>query len=78
MEAFIRSLAVPTEQFIQLFYEMEIDSAERVDWLCTQQEDYWADVKDYLLRNGVKLFHWLVIKKGLRDRAVALATNNRS
>lgn len=71
----MRSLGGPSDRLIQLFYEMEIDNAEHLDWLCTMQEDYWDDVKDYLLRNGVKLFHWLVVKKGLRDRAAALAAN---
>ena len=75
VEAFMRSLGGPSDRLIQLFYEMEIDNAEHLDWLCTMQEDYWEDVKDYLLRNGVKLFHWLVVKKGLRDRAAALAAS---
>lgn len=78
VETFVRSLGGPSEQLIQLFYEMEIDNAERLDWLCKMQEDYWTDVKDYLLRNGVKLFHWLVVKKGLRDRAAALPANVES
>lgn len=74
VEEFIRSLrSCPTELLLQLFREMEIDSAEHLDWLCSMPEDFWDDVKDYLLRRGVSLFHWLVIKKGFRDHAAAIA-----
>ena len=76
VEAFVHSLGGPKDQLLQLFYEMEIDSAEHLDQLCTMPEDYWEDVKNYLLGHGVKLFHWLVVKKGLRDRARALAADD--
>ena len=76
IEAFVCSLGGPSEQLLELFYEMELDSAERLDWLCRQQEDYWNDVKEFMLRKGVKLFHWLVVKKGLRERAAALAASS--
>lgn len=78
VETFVYSLGGATEQLLHLFHEMDIDSAEHLDWLCQMQEDYWDEVKDYLLRNGVKLFHWLVVKKGLRDRAAALKAHAAS
>ncbi|EKM61586.1 uncharacterized protein PHACADRAFT_248274 [Phanerochaete carnosa HHB-10118-sp] len=78
VEAFVRSLGGPSEQLLEVFYDIELDSAERLDWLCRQQEDYWNDVKDYMLHKGVKLFHWLVVKKGLRERAATLAASAES
>lgn len=74
VERFVRSLGGPSDQLVEIFCDTEIDSEERLNWLCLQEEDYWNDVKDYMLRKGVKLFHWLVVKKGLRDRAAALAS----
>ena len=72
VEIFLRGLGGPSDHLLQLFHEMEIDKAEHLDWLCQQQEDYWDDVKDYLLKKGVSLFHWLVVKKGLRERKAAM------
>ncbi|GJE89484.1 hypothetical protein PsYK624_055850 [Phanerochaete sordida] len=74
---FVRGLGGgPSDQLLEVFCDMEIDSAERLDWLCQQEGDYWEDVKDYMLQKGVKLFHWLVVKKGLRERAAALAASS--
>jgi hypothetical protein len=78
IEVFIRSLGGPTDHLLQLFREMEIDSAEHLNWICQQQEDYWDDVKDYLLKKGVSLFHWLVVKKGLRERKASLAGSSKT
>lgn len=72
VEAFIGNLGGPTHQLLQLFHEMEIDNAEHLNWLCLQPEDFWDDVKDYMLRKGISLFHWLLVKKGLRERKAGL------
>ena len=73
VDAFLRSLDSPCEELLPFFYEMEIDTAEHLDKLCGMPEDYWDEVKTYLQGHGVSLFRWLIVKKGLRDRAATLA-----
>ena len=72
VDAFLRGLGSSCSDLLPIFYEMEIDTAEHLDQLCKMSEDYWDEVKNFLQRRGVSLFRWLIIKKGLRDRATAL------
>lgn len=72
VEAFLNDLESPSGHLLQYFYEMEIDTESNLDHVCRMDERMWEEVKTYLLGKGVSLFRWLVVKKGLKDRAASL------
>lgn len=72
VEEFLQGLLSPSGHLVQYFYEMEIDTEEHLDQLCRMDEGLWDEVKIYLLAKGVTLFRWLVIKKGMKERAARL------
>ncbi|KAJ3558774.1 hypothetical protein NM688_g718 [Phlebia brevispora] len=69
---FLNGLERPCGHLLPFFQEMEIDSAENLNILCGMDEDMWEEVKSYLLKKGMSLLQWLIVKRGLRDRAAAL------
>lgn len=72
VETFLHGLESPSDHLLQYFFEMEIDSASNLDYVCRMEEGFLDEIKTHLLSKGVSLFRWLIIKKGFRQRAANL------
>ena len=72
VEAFLFSLKRPCAHVAYILRGYGLVSAEDLDALCRMQE-YWSEVGQYLLRQGVTPFEWLMIQEGLKARAARLS-----
>ncbi|KAJ3558773.1 hypothetical protein NM688_g719 [Phlebia brevispora] len=68
---FLGGLMRPCTQLLPYFQQMGINSGENLDDICVM-DGGWDEVKSYLLERGVTLYQWLIVRRGLRERASQL------